>query len=102
MVKKNETTEKAPEVAAVVEDKPVAMKSADVGYTEKPLMSTADAKPAEPKAEDANKVMVQAVRSFEGVEGDKGPASKPFEVTRQRYADLKANGLVELVSEDDK
>lgn len=99
MVKKNETTEKAP-VAAVVEDKPVAMKSADVGYTEKPIMSTADANPA--KAEDANKVMVKAVRSFEGVEGDKGPASKPFAVSRQRYADLKANGLVELVSEDDK
>ena len=83
MVKKNETTEKAP-VAAVVEDKPVAMKSADA------------------KTEDANTVMVKAVRSFEGVEGDKGPASKPFAVSRQRYADLKANGLVELVSEDDK
>lgn len=101
MVKKNETTEKAPEVAAVVEDKPVAMKSADVGYTEKPLMSTADAKPAK-AVEDANTVMVKAVRSFEGVEGDKGPASKPFAVSRQRYADLKANGLVDLVSEDDK
>lgn len=99
MVKKNETAEKAP-VAAVVEDKPVAMKSADVGYTEKPLMSTADAKPA--KTEDANTVMVRAVCSFGGIEGDKGPKSKPFPVSRQRYLDLKANFLVELASEDDK
>ncbi|MCD7109714.1 hypothetical protein LRX75_11765 [Rhizobium sp. DKSPLA3] len=76
-----------------------AMKSAEVGYTEKPLMSTSDAKPVEAKTDDANKFLVKAVRSFEGVEGDKGPASEPFSVSRQRYADLKANGLVELVEE---
>lgn len=51
------------------------------------------------KAEDANTVLVQAIRSFEGIEGDKGPRSEPFRVSRQRYADLKANDLVELVDE---
>ncbi len=97
-VKKEEsalkTPEKAPEKAAVS-----AIKSAEVGYTEKPLMSTSDAKPAEAKTDDASRVLVKAVRSFAGVEGDKGPASEPFSVSRQRYADLKANGLVELVEE---
>jgi len=57
----------------------------------------ADDKPA--KAKDANTVLVQAIRSFEGIEGDKGPRSEPFRVSRQRYADLKANDLVELVDE---
>lgn len=46
---------------------------------------------------DANKVMVQALRPFEGEEGFKSAESKPFEVSRQRAADLKANGLVEEV-----
>lgn len=52
------------------------------------------------KTEDANTVLVQAIRSFEGIEGDKGPASEPFRVSRQRYADLKANDLVKLVDEN--
>lgn len=42
-------------------------------------------------------VEVKAVRSFEGDEGFKTPESKPFKVSRQRAADLKANGLVEEV-----
>ena len=49
---------------------------------------------------DENTVMVKAVRSFEGEEGDKGPTFPPFSVSRQRYADLKANGLVELVEDE--
>jgi len=82
----------------------IVLKSADVGYSEKPMMSTAgkDKPSDETKAEakdDANTVFVQAVRSFAGEEGDKGPASEPFAVSRQRYADLKANGLVELIKE---
>lgn len=44
-----------------------------------------------------NQVEVQAIRSFEGDEGYKSPESKPFTVSRQRFADLKANGLVEEV-----
>lgn len=43
---------------------------------------------------DANIVMVKALRPFEGEEGFKSPESEPFEVSRQRFADLKANGLV--------
>jgi hypothetical protein len=74
------------------------LKSPDVGYTEKPM----DPEKGPKAKDDANMVLVQAVRSFEGIEGDKGPASEPFLVSRQRYADLKANSLVELVSEDDK
>ena len=42
-----------------------------------------------------NTVSVKALRTFEGVEGLKTPSSAPFAVSRQRYADLKANGLVE-------
>lgn len=49
---------------------------------------------------DENTVLVQAIRSFEGEEGDKGPTFPPFHVSRQRYADLKANGLVELVKSE--
>ncbi|RYH00310.1 MAG: hypothetical protein EON58_00785 [Alphaproteobacteria bacterium] len=74
------------------------LKSADIGYTEKPV----GVKPAEGNPDDKNTVLVQVLRSFGGIEGDKGPTSKPFPVSRQRYIDLKANGLVELVSEDDK
>lgn len=44
-------------------------------------------------------VKVKAVRTFEGDEGFKTPGSAPFTVTRQRAADLKANGLVEEVGE---
>lgn len=46
-----------------------------------------------------NKVMAQAIRPFEGEEGFKNSDSKPFQVTRQRFAELKANGLVEEVAE---
>ncbi|MQB20538.1 hypothetical protein DXT90_07815 [Agrobacterium tumefaciens] len=86
-----------------VEPKPVAVedKVADDKVEEKAAETAdaeADEKPA--KAEDANTVLVQAIRSFEGIEGDKGPSSEPFRVSRQRYADLKANDLVKLV--DDK
>lgn len=42
-----------------------------------------------------NTIQVKAVRTFHGDEGFKSPASQPFEVSRQRFADLKANGLVE-------
>lgn len=45
-----------------------------------------------------NQVMVKAVRTFEGEEGFMTPQSAPFAVTRQRFADLKANGLVEEVA----
>ena len=61
---------------------------------EEPVVEVVEA-PAPKK--DANTVMVKAVRSFSGEEGDKGPTSEPFAVSRQRYADLKANSLVELV-----
>lgn len=68
--------------------------------TKKPITSAspADAPPVEPKpaATDPNSVRVRAIASFEGLEGDKSPRSPPFEVNRQRYADLKANNLVEL------
>ncbi len=46
-----------------------------------------------------NEVRVQAVRSFDGDEGFKTPSSAPFAVTRQRFADLKANGLVEAAGD---
>lgn len=48
---------------------------------------------------DENKVMVKALRTFEGEEGFKNVESEPFAVTRQRFADLNANGLVEEVGE---
>lgn len=48
---------------------------------------------------EENKVMVQAIRPFEGEEGFKNSDSKPFGVSRQRAADLKANGLIEEVGE---
>lgn len=89
--------EKVDEKAAepVVEAEPSA--DAPAAAEEKPADGKADDKPA--KAEDANTVLVQAIRSFEGIEGDKGPSSEPFRVSRQRYADLKANDLVKLVDE---
>lgn len=45
-----------------------------------------------------NEVQVQAIRTFDGEEGYKTPDSEPFTVSRQRAADLKANGLVEEVA----
>lgn len=41
-----------------------------------------------------NQVMAQAVKTFHGEEGPKNPASAPFAVSRARFADLAANGLV--------
>lgn len=46
-----------------------------------------------------SEVTVKAIRPFEGDEGFKNSESEPFTVSRQRFADLKANGLVEEVSE---
>ena len=43
---------------------------------------------------DENTVMAQAVKTFDGDEGFKTPASAPFAVERRRFADLAANGLV--------
>lgn len=85
------TDEKVEEKAA----EPVVETPAEEKADDKP--AKAEDKPA--KAEDANTVLVQAIRSFEGIEGDKGPGSEPFRVSRQRYADLKANDLVKLVDE---
>ncbi len=48
--------------------------------------------------DDANKVMVKPVRGFMGEEGDIVAGGPAFAVTRQRAADLKANGLVEDVA----
>jgi hypothetical protein len=39
-------------------------------------------------------MMAQAVKTFYGEEGPKNPASAPFPVSRARFADLAANGLV--------
>jgi len=47
---------------------------------------------------EENKVTVKAIRPFEGDEGFKNSESEPFAVSRQRFADLKANGLVEEFS----
>lgn len=47
-----------------------------------------------------NTVLVKAVRSFEGEEGYKSAESPAFTVSRQRFADLKANGLVVEVAAD--
>jgi hypothetical protein len=47
-----------------------------------------------------NKVQVKAIRTFEGEEGFKSPGDK-FEVTRQRAADLKANGLIKEIASAD-
>ena len=44
-------------------------------------------------------LMAKAIRPFHGEEGFKNSDSEPFPVTRQRFADLKANGLVEEVAE---
>lgn len=90
--KKDEKVELKPVVADVkVADDKVEEKAAETADAE------AEETPA--KAEDANTVLVQAIRSFEGIEGDKGPRSEPFRVSHQRYVDLKANDLVKLVDE---
>lgn len=44
-----------------------------------------------------SEIQVKAVRPFDGDEGFKSPGDT-FTVTRQRLADLKANGLVEEVA----
>jgi hypothetical protein len=41
-----------------------------------------------------SQMMAQAVKTFYGEEGPKNPASAPFPVSRARFADLAANGLV--------
>lgn len=105
--KKDEKVEPKP----VVAEEDAAVDKTGEDAVELPLVEekvaeadpSAEAEPAADenptKAEDANTVLVQAIRSFEGIEGDKGPRSEPFRVSRQRYADLKANDLVELVDE---
>lgn len=93
--KKDEKVEPKP---VLVEEK-AAEPSAEAPAAAEDNPADAKAKEAPAKAEDANTVLVQAIRSFEGIEGDKGPRSEPFRVSRQRYADLKANDLVKLVDE---
>lgn len=44
---------------------------------------------------ESDRVMVKAKRPFDGAEGYKDETSAPFEVSRRRMAELKANGLVE-------
>ncbi len=46
---------------------------------------------------ESNKVTVRPLRHFLGEEGNITPESPPFEVSRQRAAELRANGLVEIV-----
>ncbi|WP_229288961.1 hypothetical protein [Burkholderia pseudomallei] len=41
-----------------------------------------------------NQVWVKPIRTYGGVDGDKNPASAPYPVSRQRAAELRANGLV--------
>jgi len=54
----------------------------------------------EDKAAAADEVVVKAVKTFEGEEGFKTPESDAFPVSRLRFADLKANGLVVAVGDD--
>lgn len=49
---------------------------------------------------ESNKVTVRPLRYFMGEEGDITPDSPPFEVARQRAAELKANGLVEIIENE--
>lgn len=49
-----------------------------------------------------NLVSIQAIKTFQGEEGYKTPQSEPFEVSRQRFADLRANGLVIEASDAEK
>ncbi|MDB5733347.1 MAG: hypothetical protein JWQ03_3242, partial [Variovorax sp.] len=53
-------------------------------------------------APSGDRVSVKALKSFMGDEGMKSPDSEPFEVTRNRAAELRANGLVEYASEADE
>jgi len=48
----------------------------------------------------SDRVKVRALRRFEGEEGLVGPKSDPFFVTKQRFAELKANELVEALNEE--
>ena len=43
----------------------------------------------------SDKIKVQAIRFFSGEEGPVGPNTDPFFVTKARFAELKANDLVE-------
>lgn len=43
---------------------------------------------------DPNKVWVQPICTYGGEDGFKNPTSAPYEVTRARAAELKANDLV--------
>lgn len=103
--KKDEKVEVKEDPKPVVAEEKVDEKAAEPVVQAEPSAdapTAAEDNPAEEapaKAEDANTVLVQAIRSFEGIEGDKGPGSEPFRVSRQRYADLKANDLVKLVDE---
>lgn len=48
---------------------------------------------------ESDHVLVKAKRPFDGDEGFKCPNSKPFKVRRRRFAELKANDLVEAHDE---
>lgn len=48
-----------------------------------------------PDKKETDQVLVKAKRPFEGDEGFKDENSAPFSVSRRRFAELKANGLVE-------
>lgn len=47
--------------------------------------------------DNPNQVWVKPVRSYGGEDGDKGPSSASYPVSRQRAAELRANGLVREV-----
>ena len=47
-------------------------------------------------------VNVKAIRSFQGSEGFKNPASDPFQVSKERADQLKEAGLVEFVEAEAK
>ncbi|WP_250528837.1 hypothetical protein [Caballeronia sp. ATUFL_F1_KS4A] len=51
---------------------------------------------------DPNKVVVQPIRTYGGEDGFKHSNSAPYEVTRVRAAELKANGLVRDVDTGDE
>lgn len=47
------------------------------------------------------KVLIKALRPFEGEEGYKDENSEPFEVNSRRYSELKANGLAAKADGED-
>ena len=51
---------------------------------------------------DADTVTVQPLRTYGGVDGMKTPHDKPYEVSRARAADLRANGLVGYIDPADE